>query len=71
MPLGTFLGLDGDPSAVDTSHVPRPSHRRRKNGTRASTGPAVTEAIANIHLVAVDIRRRDGRRERKKDKVHG
>jgi hypothetical protein len=45
--------------------------RRRKNCTRASTGPAVTEAIANIHLVAVDIRRRDGRRERKKDKVHG
>ena len=29
-------------------------------------GPAATAAIAKIHLVAVDIRRRDGRRERKR-----
>jgi recombination protein RecA len=41
-------------------------HGARVAARTRATGPAATEAIANIHLVAVDIRRRDGRRERKR-----
>jgi hypothetical protein len=60
--VGTFLDHEAAQRRLDTRHVPRTS----RVITRAPTGPAATEAIANIHLVAVDIRRRDGRRERKR-----